>query len=72
MLESGEDRELRCLEAGCWREERTECDGCLLTGCWRKERSDCDGVWERGTGERRGECVTLFRNRVLEIGEERV
>ena len=36
------------------------------TGCWRKERTECDGVMKQGAGERRGEGVTVFGNRVLE------
>jgi len=34
--------------------------------------SECDGVWEHVTGERRGQSVTVFGNRVLERGEDRV
>ena len=30
----------------------------------------CDGVWVQGTGERRGQGVSLFVNRVLERGED--
>jgi len=26
----------------------------------------CDGVWEKGAGERRGQSVTLFGNKMLE------
>ena len=42
------------------------------TGCWREERTECDGVWEQGAGERRGQSVTVFAKRVLERGENRV
>jgi len=44
----------------------------LGTERWREERTESDGVWEQGTGERRGQIVTVFGNRVLERGEERV
>jgi len=44
----------------------------LGTGCWREERVESDGVWEQGARERRGESVTVFGNRVLERGEDRV
>jgi len=40
--------------------------------CWREERAECDGLWEQGAGERRGQIVTVFGNRLLERGEERV
>ena len=36
------------------------------TGCWREESTECDGVWEQGAGERRGQSVTVFGNRLLE------
>jgi len=42
----------------------------LVTGCRREERRVCDGVWEQGAGERIGQSVTVFGNRVLERGEE--
>ena len=41
----------------------------METGCWREERTECDGVMEQGAGERRGEGVTVFGNRVLEREE---
>jgi len=44
----------------------------LGTGCWREERAVFDGDWEHGAGERRGQSVTVFVNRVLERGEGRV
>jgi len=40
--------------------------------CWRQERTECDGVFEQCFGERRGEVVTVFGNRVLEGGHCRV
>jgi len=40
------------------------------TGYWREERAECDGFFEQGTGERRGQSVTVFGNRVLERGED--
>jgi len=42
----------------------------LVTGCWREERKERGGVWEQDAGERRGQSVTVFGNRVLERGEE--
>jgi len=44
----------------------------LGTGCWREESAEFDGVWEQGVGEMSGQSVTVFGNRVLEIGEFRV
>jgi len=31
-----------------------------------------DGIWEQVAGERRGQSVMVFGNRVLEKGEDRV
>ena len=58
------------MGTGCWREERTECDGIMEQGAG--ERRGCDGVMEQGARERRGEGVTVFGNRVLEREEGRV
>jgi len=60
----------------------------LVREYWREESIECDGVWEQGTGERRGQnvtvcgnselesgggqSVTVFEKRVLERGEDRV
>ena len=44
----------------------------MVTGCRREERAECDSVWEQCAGDRRGQSVTVFGNRVLERGEERV
>jgi len=44
----------------------------LGIGNWSEERADCDGVWEQGAGERRGQSVTVFGNRLLKRGEERL
>jgi len=38
--------------------------------CCREERADCDGVWEEIVGERRGQSVTVFVNRLLLRGED--
>ena len=41
----------------------------LVSECWREERAQGDGVWEQVPGERRGQGVTIFDNRLLELGE---
>jgi len=38
----------------------------------KKGECKCDGVWEQFAGERRGQNVAVFGNRVLERGEGRV
>ena len=42
------------------------------TGCWREEKRGFDGVWEQVARERRVQSVTVFANRVLEKGEDRL
>jgi len=44
----------------------------METGCWREERAEFDAVWEQGDGERIGQNLTVFWNRVLERGVGRV
>ena len=36
------------------------------------ERAEIDGVWKQVAGERRGQIVMVFGNRVLERGEDRL
>jgi len=38
----------------------------------REDRAECDGGCEQCAGERRGQSVTVFVNRLLERREERV
>jgi len=35
-------------------------------------RSECDGVSKHVAGERRGQCLNVFGNRLQERGESRV
>ena len=53
-------------------ENRGESVTPLGTGCWREEWAECDGFWEQGVGERRGQIVSVFGNRLLDRGEGRV
>ena len=45
---------------------------CLGRSYWREESIVCEGVWEQGAGEKRVQSLTVFGNRVLEIGEDRL